>query len=141
MKLDTPKGPILLAASIRELSAARWTLFHQAWAREMGADGTVYGTDSHLSRMGIFIGAENMPAIKGEFNNLLLNLHNMTGNAPQNMQAAVLAPLVVSINGHARPDTSEAGLEATAAAILATGIMQGELEEAVEASKKNFNKN
>lgn len=139
MTIPTPAGPILLAASIRELPAARWTLFHQAWAREMGADGTVYGTDSHLSRLGLFIGAGNLEAIRGEFNNLVLNLQNMTASAPQHPQAAVLAPLVVSIAGRVVADYSEAGLAATAAAILATGITQAALAEAVEQSKKNFN--
>jgi hypothetical protein len=141
MIVTTPKGDIVLAASIRELRADCWTKFHQAWAREIGADGTVYGTDSHLSRLGMFIGAKNLEAIQGEFNNLLLNLKNMTSPEPQHMQAAILAPLVVSINGKAHHDVSESGLAATAAAVLATGITQGKLQEACEQSKKNFRPN
>jgi hypothetical protein len=143
MTIEVPQGKrtiaIVLADSIRELSAYRWTLFHQAWAREVGADGTFYGTESHLARLNLFIGAGDLAAIRGEYNNLVLNLSTMT-KAPENMQAAVLAPLVVSIDGKPRPDTTASGLDATVKALLATGITQGQLVEAVEESKKNFKK-
>jgi hypothetical protein len=141
MTVSTPKGPILLADSINELSAKRWTLYHQAWAREVGADGTFYGTESHISRLGIFIAAENMGAIRGEYNNLLLNLRNITSAAPENMQAAVLAPLVVSINGQPRTDITQDGLANTIKAVLDTGISQGLLRDTVEKVKKNFSQN
>lgn len=130
---------IVLADSIRDLSAARYLLFNQAWVREVGVGGDFYGTESHLARIGVFLRANNLAAVAGEYNNLLLHLQNLTSSSPQHLQAAVLAPLVVSINAIACHDTSEAGLLATATAVLATGLTQAQLTEAVEQSKKNFN--
>lgn len=139
MTLDTPAGPVLLADSIRELSAHRYLLFNQAWARENGLGTDLYQQDSHLLRLGLFLGAGNLDALRNEYNNLLLGLHNLTqGEDAEHLQAAVLAPLITHLAGQPRPDVSPAGLLATAKALLATGLTQGALAEAVEGSKKNF---
>jgi len=139
MTVTTPRGLIVLHDSIRDLSATRYLLFNQAWARENGLGTDIYDADSHLARLGMFMKADTLPALATEYNNLLLGLDALM--AGEHLQAATLAPLVVSINGKVCADASESGLKATAAAILATGITQAALEEAVSESKKNFKRN
>ena len=142
MTLDTPAGPVVLADSIRELSAYRYLLFNQAWARENGLGTDLYAVDSHLLRVGLFMANEHKEARINEYNNLLLGLHNlMQGADAEHLQAAVLAPLIMHLAGQPRPDVSPAGLLTTATALLATGLTQGALADAVEGSKKNFKRN
>lgn len=139
MTITTPRGPIVLATSTRELSAYRYLLFNQAWAREVGVGSDMYAADGHFARLGLFLSKKNEQAALGEYNNTLLAFRNLTAQVPVPYLAATLAPLVVSIDGVPRPDTTEAGLAATAAAVLATELTQAQLVEAVEQSKKNFN--
>lgn len=143
MTVSTPAGPIILAASIRELSAARYLCFNQAWAREAGLGPDVYAADSHLARLGLFLASNDTAAAAGELNNLLLGLlHLQQGPEAVPLLAAVLAPLVVSIAGQPVPvEPTETALAATAAAVLATRIPEAELRDAVEQSKKNFIRN
>ena len=139
MTITTPAGPILLAASIRELSAARYLCFNQAWAREAGLGPDVYAADSHLARLALFLGQGETGAAAAELNNLLLGLQQLHHGAEAvPLLAAVLAPLVVSIAGRPCPEATESALAATAAALLATGITEADLRAAVEQSKKNF---
>lgn len=149
MTIDTPGGPILLADSKDSLSALRYLRFNQACARENGLGTDIYDSDSHLVRLAMFLNKGEVSAAKGEMTNLLLNLQNLAGANPAfperpetvHLQAAVLAPLVLSIDGIEQPETSAAGLTVTAAAILATGLTQSQLEQAVADSKKNFSPN
>ena len=140
MTIDTPAGPLILSASIRELSAARYLCFNQAWAREAGLGPDVYAADSHLARLGLFLSQNDTAAARGELNNLLLGLlHLQQGPDAVPLLAAVLAPLVVSIAGQAVPaEPTESALAATAQALLATGLTEADLRAAVERSKKNF---
>jgi hypothetical protein len=139
MTLDTPAGPIVLADSKDSLSAYRYMRFNQACARENGLGTDIYDADSHLARLNLFMKPDQLPALKGEYNNLLLQLEALM--ADEHLLAAVLAPLVVSINGVGCPDTTVSGLKETAAAVLATEITQTQLEAAVDDSKKNFRPN
>ncbi len=146
MTIFTPGGPVVLYANSRDLSALRYLRFNQAWARENGLGTDLYDADSHLARLGLFLGKQEISAALGQYNNLLLGLQNLAGAdadyparpEAQHLQAAALAPLVQSIGGVACPDVSEAGLRATHEALLATGISQAQVEEAYEQSKKNF---
>jgi len=146
MTITTPGGPIVLHDSKDSLSAIRYMRFNQACARESGLGTDIYDADSHLVRLAMFLNKNEVEHARGELNNLLLGLANLAGADPafperpetEHLQAACLAPLVASIDGIEQPETSAAGLTATAAAILATGITQAVLEKAVEDSKKNF---
>lgn len=141
MIVKTPAGEIVLADSINDLSAQRYLLFNQAWVRAMGEGGDFYGTESHLARIGLFLNKKNVDAARSEYTNLVLHLRNLSGSMPEHLIAQALAPLVVSIAGIAFTTITEAGLKATANAILATGITEGNLQKAVEDSKKNFQPN
>lgn len=138
MTVNTPAGPLVLAASIRELSAARYLCFNQAWAREAGLGPDVYAADSHLARLGMFLSQNETAAARTELNNLMLGLlHLQQGPEAVPLLAAVLAPLVVSIAGQSVPaEVTETALSATAAAVLATGITEEGLRNAVDQSKK-----
>ena len=141
MTINTPAGTILLAANIRELSAHRYLCFNQAWAREAGLGPDVYAADSHLARLALFLGQGETAAAAGELNCLLLSLQQLHhGDAAVPLLAAVLAPLVVSIAGRLCPEATESALADTARALLASGITEDDLREAVERSKKNFNR-
>lgn len=142
MTISTPAGPVALAASIRELSAARYLSFNQAWAREAGLGPDVYAADSHLARLALFLSQNEVGAARAELNNLMLALLQLQqGPEVPPLLAAVLAPLVVSIAGQPCPDATESALAETATALLATGITEADLRAAVEQSKKNFNRN
>lgn len=142
MTVDTPAGPLMLAASIRELSAYRYLCFNQAWAREAGLGADVYAADSHLARLALFLGQGETGAAAAELNNLMLGLlHLNQGPDAVPLLAAVLAPLVVSIAGRPCPDATETALADTAAAVLASGISEADLRAAVEQAKKNFKAN
>lgn len=132
---------IVLADSIRELSAANYMLMQQAWAREIGVGSDMYAQDGHLARLGMFLSPETLPSARIEYSHTVMGFTNLTKEVPANYKAAILAPLAVSINGVAQTDKSEAGLLATAAAILATGLTQQQLADACEESKKNFKHN
>lgn len=146
MTLDTPGGLIVLHDSKDSLSALRYLRFNQAQARENGLGTDIYDSESHLVRLAMFLNKDEIPFAKQEMTNLLLGLQNLAGANPAfperpetvHLQAAVLAPLVASIDGIEQPETDAAGLTVTAAAILATGITQAALERAVTDSKKNF---
>jgi malonyl CoA-acyl carrier protein transacylase len=150
MTIPTPAGPLVLADSIRDLPARNYLLFNQACVRENGLGTDIYDADSHISRLGLFLHKKETDLAQGEFNNLLLGLENLAGAdaahperpEAQHLQAAVLAPLVVSIAGVAFTDNfTQDGLRRAHNAILATGISQGALEQAVEDSKKKFMRN
>jgi hypothetical protein len=139
MTIDTPGGPIVLHDSKDSLSAYRYMRFNQAQARANGLGTDIYDSESHLARMGLFMRKDELPSLAGEYNNLLLGLDALMND--ESLLAGVLAPLVVSLNGQACPDTTVDGLKATAAAVLATEITQAALERAVKDSKKNFSPN
>lgn len=132
---------IVLADSIRELSAANYMLMQQAWAREVGVGSDMYAQDGHLARLGMFLSPDALPSARIEYTHTVMGFTNLTKAVPDNYKAAILAPLVVSINGVPHTDKSEAGLLATCAAILATGLTQGQLADACEESKKKFRAN
>jgi hypothetical protein len=145
MIIEVPQGKrtvsIVLADSIRDLSAANYMLMQQAWAREVGIGSDMYAQDGHLARLGMFLAPDSLPAARIEYSHTVMGFTNLTKEVPTNYRAAVLAPLVVSIDKVAHTDKSEAGLAATAAAILASGITQGQLVDACEQSKKKFQPN
>jgi hypothetical protein len=141
MTIPTPAGPLVLADSIRDLSALRYLRFSQAWAKESGLGADMYATDSHLARLGLFLREGDYAAAGTEYNNLLLGLGSHGKADAPHLLCEVLAPLVVSLSGAAHADVSEAGLSATTAALLAAGLTQGQLVEAVEQAKKNFRPN
>lgn len=132
---------IVLSDSIRELSAANYMLMQQAWAREVGIGSDMYAQDGHLARVGMFLTPEALPSARVEYTHTVMGFTNLTKEVPVNYRAAVLAPLLVSINKVEYADKSEAGLLAATQAILATGITQGQLVDACELSKKNFKPN
>jgi hypothetical protein len=142
MIIEVPQGKrtvsIVLADSIRDLSAANYMLMQQAWAREVGIGSDMYAQDGHLARLGMFLAPDSLPAARIEYSHTVMGFTNLTKEVPTNYRAAVLAPLVVRIDEVAHTDKSEAGLAVTAAAILASGITQGQLVDACEQSKKNF---
>jgi hypothetical protein len=136
MIIEVPQGKrtvsIVLADSM---------LMQQAWAREVGIGSDMYAQDGHLARLGMFLAPDSLPAARIEYSHTVMGFTNLTKEVPTNYRAAVLAPLVVSIDKVVHTDKSEAGLAATAAAILASGITQGQLVDACEQSKKNFQPN
>jgi len=141
VKQGKQTNTIVLADSIRELSANNYMLMQQAWAREVGVGSDMYAQDGHLARLGMFLSPEALSSARVEYTHTVMGFTNLTKEVPVNYRAAILAPLAVSINGVAQTDKSEAGLLATAAAILATGLSQAQLIEACEESKKNLRLN
>lgn len=136
MTFDTPSGPLYLADSIRDLTAQRYLLFNQAWAREIGIGADMYAVDGHFARMNLFLTRQQPDAALVEYNNTVLALTNMTSEVPVHYQCAVLAPLATK---HSQ-DLTTAGLEATAA-YLAGVLTQQQVTDAVTESKKNFRPN
>lgn len=134
--LDTPTLPITVADSIRELSAEAHLRFSQAWMRQTGLATDGHAIQAHLSRHALFIGADDKEGIATSFNNLVESVNALEAGEP--LLAAVLAPCVRAIGTVPCGDLTPAGLEATARAVLATGIGQLALEEAVEQLKKKF---
>jgi hypothetical protein len=140
MIVNTAAGDLVLADSIRTLSAQRYMLFNQAWAKELGIGADMYAQDGHLARLGPLIKAKDDGAII-EYTHTVMAFTNLTSKAPVSYKAAILATLAVSLGERQFPDCSEEALKATAEAILASGITQGDLEDAVEESKKKFSPN
>jgi hypothetical protein len=136
MILPTPRGELYLADSIRDLSARRYLLFNQAWARELGVGTDLYATDGHFAKMRLFLSKNDAANALVEYNNTLLALTNLTSEVPVHYQCAVLAPLATRYSD----DLSEAGLEKTAQ-YLAEVLTQQQVSEAAEHSKKNFRPN
>lgn len=150
MTLTTPQNvAIEICDTINDLSALRYLRFNQAWARENGLGTDIYDADSHLVRLAVFLRKRELEACDSEITNLLLGLENLAGAdeayperpETQHLQAAVLAPLVLTIGSARCDDVSAAGLRRTHDALLASGISQGQLAKAVEDSKKNFKPN
>lgn len=141
MIISTPAGPIEVTDSIRTLRADRYLLFHQAWAMQVGVGSDMYAAEGHFARTGVLLAQNLVAEALVSHNNAVLALTNLTAPVPVHYLAAVLAPLVVSIAGVPRQDFGEQGLADTAVAVLATGLTQAQLEEAVTESKKNFRPN
>jgi hypothetical protein len=134
--LDTPTLPIVLADSIRELSAEAHLRFNQAWLRQTGLATSGHEIQSHLQRHALFVQQGDLNAIGISLNNLVESFNAQEAGEP--FLAAVLAPCVRSIGSITYADLTPAGLEKTANDVLATGIGQAALEETVELLKKNF---
>ena len=139
MTIQTPAGPILLADSIHDLSALAYTRFNQAWLRQTGLATDGHAIQEHLARHAAFLSTGETEAAAVSFNNLVAALNAQEAGEP--LLAAILAPAVRSIGGTTYEDLTPDGLARTAEAILATGITQGALAEAVEALKKKYSAN
>lgn len=137
--LETPAGPIVLADAIRELSAEAYMRFNQAWLRQTGLATDGHAIQEHLARHALFLQSDDKQALANSFNNLIESVNAQEAGEP--FLAAVLAPCVRSIGGMSYGDLTPDALTTTAQAILATGIGQEALEEAVESLKKKFSTN
>lgn len=134
--LETPsKKQIHAGENPREISAARYLKFNQAWTKEIGLGSDVHDADSNLRKLGVFIQEGATVSAQYAYTNLLQALVAIEDAVP--LKALILATVTLRIGDVARDDLSEKGLLETAEAILETGIFQEELIEAVEAVKKN----
>jgi hypothetical protein len=137
--IETPaKKPIQVGNDPREISAARYLKFNQAWTKETGLGSDVHNIDSALRKLGLFIQEGATVAAQHAYTNLVQGLVALEDAVP--LKALVLATVTLRIGDTPCEDLSDEGLLKTAEAILATGIMQDDLVEAVEAVKKNANR-
>lgn len=136
--IETPTQPIHIGDNPRDISAARYLKFSQACIQEVGLGTDINDLDSHLRRLGMFIGAKD-PAAATAYTNLLQGINSIDAAAP--LKALVLATVTLRVGETACTDLSEAGLKETAQRILDTDISQHALTEAVEAVKKNCKPN
>ncbi len=137
MILTTPAGTeIHVLDAVRGVSAHRYMLFNQQYHKQQHLGSDDNDLQSHLNRLNLFLSSGDLAASRNEFNNYLLTLHTI--QHAENPNARALACVTASIDAEACEDLSEEGLERTAARLLATGLTQVQLEEAVAAVKKNY---
>ncbi|MBG8556159.1 hypothetical protein [Hymenobacter guriensis] len=139
LQLETPTGYVLTVTdTIRDVSAGNYLRFSQACSREAGLGSDMRDANSHLRRIGMFQGAKKYDAATEEWNNLMLCLNNLESG--ESTKAEALATVVISI---AQPadSTLEGKPVITGADVLATGLTQQQLEETLDAVKKNFSVN
>lgn len=134
--IQTPAGDLTYNDSIRTISAQAYAAFNQAWVKQTGLATEGSGINKKLGQLGAFIGQNEQLGAVNAFNNLCEGLDLM--EAGESLLAGVLAPCVVSIGDKVYTDYSPDGLKATAAAVLASGLGQYELQKAVDDLKKKL---